>query len=175
MCILTRSCVRGLLPWTLKSSVTTFLLNQLILSLFLGGGAARGGGAGGRGPRMSAGQELGALSPLEEWGRLTSPGGLGRAWRSRGDRSVVAKMPHPGGAKASGSRWTREKHLPESRPRLRPQGPLELVKKDFIGPGLHLRPVHADHARPPLQWTLNSVFSAYGDANRRIRPLLDRP
>ena len=31
-----------------------------------------------------------------------------------------------------------------------------------MGPGLHLRPVHADHARPPFQWTLNSVFSAYG-------------
>ena len=33
-----------------------------------------------------------------------------------------------------------------------------VVKKEFIGPGLHLRPVHADHARPPLQWTLNSVL-----------------
>ena len=32
-----------------------------------------------------------------------------------------------------------------------------IVKKEFIGPGLHLRPVHADHARPPFQWTLNSV------------------
>ena len=31
------------------------------------------------------------------------------------------------------------------------------MKKEFIGPGLHLRPVHADHARPPLQWTLNYV------------------
>ena len=35
---------------------------------------------------------------------------------------------------------------------------LVLMKKEFIGPGLHLRPVHADHARPPLQWTLNSVL-----------------
>ena len=33
-----------------------------------------------------------------------------------------------------------------------------IVKKEFIGPGLHLRPVHADHARPPFQWTLNSVW-----------------
>ena len=48
------------------------------------------------------------------------------------------------------------------------------MKKEFIGPGLHLRPVHADHARPPLQWTLNSVFSAYGNNNRRIRPSPDR-
>ena len=34
-----------------------------------------------------------------------------------------------------------------------------VLKKEFIGPGLHLRPVHADHARPPFQWTLNSVFA----------------
>ena len=47
------------------------------------------------------------------------------------------------------------------------------VKKEFIGPGLHLRPVRADHARPPFQWTLNSVFSAY-ENNRRVRPLPDR-
>ena len=49
-----------------------------------------------------------------------------------------------------------------------------VVKKEFIGPGLHLRPVHADRARPPLQWTLNSVFSAYENNNRRIRPPPDR-
>ena len=24
------------------------------------------------------------------------------------------------------------------------------LKKEFIGPGLHLRPVHADHAQPPF-------------------------
>ena len=48
------------------------------------------------------------------------------------------------------------------------------LKKEFIGPGLHLRPVHADHARPPFQWTLNSVFSAYKNNNRRIRPPPDR-
>ena len=48
--------------------------------------------------------------------------------------------------------------------------PLTSVKKEFIGPGLHLRPVHGDHARPPFQWTLNSVFSAYENNNRRIRP-----
>ena len=49
-----------------------------------------------------------------------------------------------------------------------------VVKKEFIGPGLHLRPVHADRAQPPLQWTLNSVFSAYGNDSRRIRPPPDR-
>ena len=48
------------------------------------------------------------------------------------------------------------------------------LKKEFIGPGLHLRPVHADHAQPPFQWTLNSVFSAYENNNRRIRPPPDR-
>ena len=48
------------------------------------------------------------------------------------------------------------------------------VKKEFIGPGLHLRPVHADHAQPPFQWALNSVFSAYENNNRRIRPPPDR-
>ena len=40
------------------------------------------------------------------------------------------------------------------------------MKKEFIGPGLHLRPVHADHAWPAFQWTLNSVFSAYENNNR---------
>ena len=33
------------------------------------------------------------------------------------------------------------------------------MKKEFIGPGLQLRPVHADQAQPPFQWTLNSVFA----------------
>ena len=51
---------------------------------------------------------------------------------------------------------------------------MPVLKKEFIGPGLHLRPVHADHARPLLQWTLNSVFSAYENNNRRIRPPADR-
>ena len=41
------------------------------------------------------------------------------------------------------------------------------MKKEFTGPGLHLRPVHADRARPPFQWTLNSVFSAYENNYRR--------
>ena len=49
---------------------------------------------------------------------------------------------------------------------------LVLMKKEFIGPGL--RPVRAGHARPPLQWTLNPVLSAYGNGNGRIRPLLCR-
>ena len=49
-----------------------------------------------------------------------------------------------------------------------------VLKKEFIGPGLHLRPVHADHARPPFQWILNSVFSAYENNKRRIRPPPDR-
>ena len=48
------------------------------------------------------------------------------------------------------------------------------VKEDTDRAELHLRPVHADHAQPPLQWTLNSVLSAYGNYNRRIRPPLDR-
>ena len=48
------------------------------------------------------------------------------------------------------------------------------MKKESIGPGPHLRPVHADHARPPLQRTLDSVPTAYGNYNRRIRPPLDR-
>ena len=48
------------------------------------------------------------------------------------------------------------------------------MKKEFIGPGLHLRPVHADPARPPLQWTLNSVLSSCGNDNGRIRPPPDR-
>ena len=48
------------------------------------------------------------------------------------------------------------------------------MKKEFIGPGLHLRPIRADHARPPFQWTLNSVFSAYENSNRRISPPPDR-
>ena len=48
-----------------------------------------------------------------------------------------------------------------------------ILKKEFIGPGLHLRPVHAYHAQPPFQWTLNSVFSAY-ENNRRIRPPPDQ-
>ena len=46
-----------------------------------------------------------------------------------------------------------------------------LLKKEFIRPGLHVRPVHADHGWPPFQWTLNSVFSAHENNNRRIRPL----
>jgi len=51
---------------------------------------------------------------------------------------------------------------------------LVLLKREFIGPGLHLRPVHADHARPPFQWTLNSVFNPYENNNRRIIPPPDR-
>ena len=35
----------------------------------------------------------------------------------------------------------------------------------------HLGPVHTDHAQPPFQWTLNSVFSPYENNNRTIRPL----
>ena len=30
------------------------------------------------------------------------------------------------------------------------------MKKESIGPGLHLRPVRAGSAQPPLQWTQNS-------------------
>ena len=46
----------------------------------------------------------------------------------------------------------------------------QLVKKEFIGPGLHLRPVCADRAWPPLQWTLSSVLSACGNDKGRTRP-----
>ena len=48
------------------------------------------------------------------------------------------------------------------------------VKKDFIGPGLHLRPVRADHARPPFQRTLSSVFSAYGKKHQEGKTPPDR-
>ena len=48
------------------------------------------------------------------------------------------------------------------------------MKKEFIGPGLHLKPIHADHVQPPFQWTLNSVFSTYENNNRRIRPSPNR-
>ena len=49
------------------------------------------------------------------------------------------------------------------------------LKKEFIGPGLHLRPVHADHAWPPLQWTLNSVLVPVKTTTEgRIRPPPDR-
>ena len=51
---------------------------------------------------------------------------------------------------------------------------LVLMKKEFIGPGLQLRPVRAGHARPPLQWTPNPVLSAYRNGNGRIRPPLCR-
>ena len=48
------------------------------------------------------------------------------------------------------------------------------MKKELIGPGLHLRPVRADPARPPLQWTLNSLLTACGNDDGRIRPPPDR-
>ena len=48
------------------------------------------------------------------------------------------------------------------------------LKKEFTGPGLHLRPVCADRAWPPLQWTLSSVLSACGNDKGRIRPPLGR-
>ena len=48
------------------------------------------------------------------------------------------------------------------------------MKKDFIGPGLHLRPVRADRAQTPLQWTLNSLLNACGNDDGRIRPPPDR-
>ena len=48
------------------------------------------------------------------------------------------------------------------------------MKKEFIGPGLHLRPVCADRAWPSLQWTLSSVLSACGNGKGRTRPALGR-
>ena len=44
------------------------------------------------------------------------------------------------------------------------------MKKEFIGPGLQLRPVCADLAWPPLQRTLHSVLSACGNDKGRTRP-----
>ena len=49
---------------------------------------------------------------------------------------------------------------------------LLLLNKEFMGPGLPLRPVRAGHAQPPLQWTLSSVLSACGNDSGRIRPPL---
>ena len=48
------------------------------------------------------------------------------------------------------------------------------MKKASMGPGLRLRPVRADRAWPPLQRTLNSVLSACGNDNGRMRPALGR-
>ena len=45
------------------------------------------------------------------------------------------------------------------------------MKKEFTGPGLHLRPVCADRARPPLQWTLSSLLSARGTTMEGEGPL----
>ena len=49
-----------------------------------------------------------------------------------------------------------------------------MLKKEFIGPGLHPRPVCADRVWPPLQWALHSVLSACGNDNGKIRPALGR-
>ena len=49
-----------------------------------------------------------------------------------------------------------------------------MLKKEFIGPGLPLRPAHADHAQPPFQWTLNSVFAAAAKLPQS-RPTLYNP
>ena len=49
-----------------------------------------------------------------------------------------------------------------------------MVKKEFMGHGLHLRPVCGDHAQPPLQWTLGSLLSACGNDNGRMRSPPDR-
>ena len=51
---------------------------------------------------------------------------------------------------------------------------VDLMKKKFVGLGLHLRPVRADRARSPLQWTLNYLLSACGSDNGRRRPPPDR-
>ena len=59
---------------------------------------------------------------------------------------------------------------PMGSQRVRHHRVTEPLKKAFIGPGLHLRPVRAGRAGPPLQWTLNSVLSACGNDNGRIRP-----
>ena len=49
-----------------------------------------------------------------------------------------------------------------------------VIEEGIHRPGLHLRPAHADHARPPLQWTLHSVFSVCGNDNSKLRPPPDR-
>jgi len=49
------------------------------------------------------------------------------------------------------------------------------MKKEFIGAGLHLRPIHADHAQPPFQWTLNSVFAAAAAKSLQSCPTLCDP
>ena len=47
------------------------------------------------------------------------------------------------------------------------------LKRECVGPGLHLRPVHTECAQPPLQWTPNSLLSTCGDSSR-ISPAPDR-
>ena len=69
-----------------------------------------------------------------------------------------------------GSEGTQDKGETVIRNNRAPLGQGLVLKKEFIGPGLHLRPVCADRAWPPLQWTLNSVLSACGNDNGRIRP-----
>ena len=46
----------------------------------------------------------------------------------------------------------------------------EEIEEGIHRAGLHLRPVCADHAWPPLQGTLSSVLSACGNDKGRIRP-----
>ena len=58
-------------------------------------------------------------------------------------------------------------------PLMRRNHSTKIMKKEFIGPGLHLRPVCVGCARPPLQWTLNSLLNVCGNGNGRIRPPLD--
>ena len=70
-------------------------------------------------------------------------------------------------------RWLSIKKERRMYLRMQPTGTLAL-KKEFIGPGLHLRPVRADRAGPLLQWALNSLLSACGNHNGRIRPPPDR-
>ena len=69
-----------------------------------------------------------------------------------------------------GSEGTQDKGETVIRNNRAPLGQGLVLKKEFIGPGLHLRPVCADRARPPLQWTLNSVLSACGNDKGRIMP-----
>lgn len=60
-CAFSPEAVRGLLPGTLKCSVTMFLFNQLILSLFMVGGEA--GVQGGRGAQDERRTRAGSSVP----------------------------------------------------------------------------------------------------------------
>ena len=95
------------------------------------------------------------------WRRPGQPTPVFLPGQSHGQRSPRATV--------HGSQWVRHNWVTSTFTLI-----LIIVKKEFVGPGLHLRPVCADRAWPPLQWTLNSVLSACGNDNGRIRSALGR-